>query len=255
MASFLISNGASLNSINNAGLTPLHIATRQRNMQLVELLLSKGADANARREGSGNALYEVQTADMARQLIEHGANANEADANGVSPLHIAAGKNRIDVVRFLLKQGADINAQDKQTGDSPLHYAMAVAFPDMAQLLLDSGASIDMPNASGYTPLHYSTKSGCIRVVRYMLLRGANPGAITQYRDSVLDFAIGSGNPALEELVRQGQLTYPAQIVQTMADNAAPADKFSRICAAIESRRYRRLGLTANILQTKKELQ
>ena len=57
-----------------------------------------------------------------RQLLEGGADANAKDARSITPLGIAVGFNRVDVIRELLKSDADVALTDGR-GNIPLHYA------------------------------------------------------------------------------------------------------------------------------------
>jgi len=241
MASLLIANGAMINVVNSQGTTPLHLAEERKNERLAQVLLKQGADASARDANGVSPLYSAQNAQMASDLIKHGAKVNETDERGITPLHVAAGKNRLDVARSLIEQGANVNARDRELGNTPLHYAMGLAFPEMALMLLEAGAQINQANAYGYTPLHYTAKTGCVRVTREMLLHGANPRAVTTFGDSVLDFAINSGNPTIETMVRQAAITYPAVLNESIARQGT--DSFSQLCQQTEARRLKALGM------------
>lgn len=57
-----------------------------------------------------------------KRLIEDGANVNEKDSRGISPLGVAVGFNRIPCVKALLAAGADVHQTDAR-GSTVLHYA------------------------------------------------------------------------------------------------------------------------------------
>ncbi len=81
-------------------------------------------------------------------MMDHGADANERDAQGVSLLMRAG--HAPDMVRLLLARGADFNARDAK-GQTVL--MRSGAWPDLVQILLERGANIDLKDKNGRTAL------------------------------------------------------------------------------------------------------
>lgn len=81
----------------------------------------------------GSALA-VQRNDIARTLIDAGADVNAKAENDVRPLHTAAARGNIEAAKLLLEHGADINATTKD-GKSALSYAEEHNHSDMIQFL------------------------------------------------------------------------------------------------------------------------
>ena len=77
--------------------------------------------------------------DIARALIEHGADVAEMDPNSWTPLQWAAWSNSPDVVRILIDNRADVNVKDKN-GWTPLHGAVWNNSPDVGRLFIQHGA-------------------------------------------------------------------------------------------------------------------
>jgi ankyrin repeat protein len=103
--------------------------------------------------------YSKQTAlafnacpdDLARWLVERGADIAARDSYGETPLHARAGHWQGQVA-VLLELGADVQATDSR-GDTPLHKAARVGNTRTARLLLEHGARTDVLNGQGLTPL------------------------------------------------------------------------------------------------------
>ena len=57
-------------------------------------------------------------------LLEHGAEMNASSKNGLTPLHLAAQEDRVDVAQILVKYHADIDPQTKVAVLSPHHHAL-----------------------------------------------------------------------------------------------------------------------------------
>lgn len=98
-------------------------------------------------------------------LIKNGANVNFQDAFGVAPLHGAARTNRLEVIKLLLENKADINLPTTTGKETPLHYAARFNNPDIVKFLLEKGAVRDAKDASGSTPLDAAKKENADKVI------------------------------------------------------------------------------------------
>lgn len=168
--------------VNSSGDTPLHQAGTK---EMVELLLSCGADVNARDNDGWTPLHTAYDPDTALVLLAHGADVNAASDAGVTPLHNLADDLRM--AKLLIAYGADVNAKEED-GKTPLHrtawedYAAVDAYEIMsgadhidddtpvprcwedqrlvAELLLSYGAEVRARDDRGWTPLHEAAYSG-----------------------------------------------------------------------------------------------
>jgi hemoglobin len=149
----------------------LHDAAQAWDSERVRLLVSFGADVNARTfDGGHTPLYYAanhvdpsRLADgkaVAETLIHHGAEVNvQSGPIQGTPLHTAARRDNVDVGSVLLAAGADIEARDIK-GETPLRRALNCRQLGMITLLLAHGANLDSPDKHGVTPRQIATMRG-----------------------------------------------------------------------------------------------
>ena len=136
--------------------TALHHAAMKNREDLAKMLLDAGANPRI-RDADGFAPLSLAAKHDAHRVIEPlldgGLDINEKDAIGFTAMHIAAVGNKMAVVRKLLKFGADLNAQDSE-GNTPLHMAIihGASFEKLL-FLSGSGARLDIPNNGNQTPM------------------------------------------------------------------------------------------------------
>ncbi|MCC7415707.1 MAG: ankyrin repeat domain-containing protein [Acidobacteria bacterium] len=109
------------------GWTPLHLAAFFGHVRPAEMLLAAGADVAARSRNStvNTPLHAALAGDrtmVAALLIGAGADVNAADAGGWRPIHQAAHSGSVDLLKQLIAQGADLDAEN---GDGKTAYALA----------------------------------------------------------------------------------------------------------------------------------
>ena len=151
--------------------SPLLLASMSGDLDVVTLLLSRGARANPRPNPLGDSpISEAITfghADVVRALIHAGAEIDLVERTGVNLVHWATITNRADVIPELAKAGVDINAIDEH-GFTPLMYAATIDFGDTATLraLVAAGADRRIRNGEGRTPLQQAQRLGHVRLAQ-----------------------------------------------------------------------------------------
>ena len=130
-------------------------------------------------------------------LLKDGAEAGNINAEGRTPLHVAAGSHdQPGGVAALLRAGANPNRKDGDES-TPLHAAVGpnLGGPGVVETLLDGGADPEMVNGSGLTALQLFVRAGPDQgdTVATLLDAGADPDRIYANGDAPLHAAIRSG--------------------------------------------------------------
>ena len=141
-------NGADVNKVGRSDSfrTPLMIAAAEGKENLAKLLVEYGADVNAIDVGGDTALMWAANGghlNVVEFLVEHGANVNTAATHytnaGSTALIYASEKGHVNVVKYLIQHGANINAKNKD-GDTALSIAEKNGHKEIARILREAGA-------------------------------------------------------------------------------------------------------------------
>lgn len=159
VAKVLIEAGADVNPRCAKGLTPLHIATTQRDIATIRVLVAASSiNVNARDLGNFAPLHFAAAKgeyDCVLALLSaHGCDVNAVMQNGFTPIHMAAYSGCASVVNLLVSMpGIDVNVRDAW-GRTPLHIAILVKNVVSVKSLLAAGADGNAQDNWGRTPLH-----------------------------------------------------------------------------------------------------
>lgn len=138
-----------------------------------------------------------------REALEAGADPDERDAAGNTPLHSAGWGADLDAVRALLAHGADVSARN-QRGVPVLHEAARRGNTGVAILLARAGAPVsDHAGDDGSTPLHWAARDGDLELAKVLLERGASLEAVDRLGRTPLQWVLPrAGYSDLGEMTR-----------------------------------------------------
>ena len=185
---------------NSFGITPLVQAATKGNVQLIDLLLSAGADINARTQWWAGSFGVLDTApvELAPLLIERGARLD---------VHSASRLNRVAELAALLDVNPLLVNARGGDGQTPLHFAASV---EAAALLLERGAHIDARDIDHEsTPAQYMLRDRKL-VARFLVSKGCET-------DILMAAALGE-----LELVRKHLAADPKSIYIAVSDRYFP---------------------------------
>lgn len=190
-----------VNATDEEGGTPLFYASKENEFAAVKLLLERGADATLALANGLAPLHEAAANGSIRTcnvLLEHKADLEATTPSGTA-LHFAVSENREKTVDALLKRGANVNAANAK-GVTPLMFACLMNKPVVAKELLAAHADLAVAIAGGITALHMAAETGATEIVRlFLTTRGADDAAAAANRTSdagavPLQHAAGKGH-------------------------------------------------------------
>jgi len=150
------------------------------------------------------AAREGKSVDALALLAQRGdATARESD--GTTALHWAIYHDDAELVRRLLKAGAN-PSQANDYGATPLSEAAVIGNVDVLQALLDAGAAVDARNADGQTALMVVARTSNVEAARLLIKRGADVNATESWRgQTALMWAAAQSQPLMvRELLKHG---------------------------------------------------
>mmetsp|Transcript_4699 Transcript_4699/g.7269 ORF Transcript_4699/g.7269 Transcript_4699/m.7269 type:complete len:476 (+) Transcript_4699:67-1494(+) len=168
--------------------TPLGIACRNGNLELVQFLLENGARTNVAQHDNSKTRLP-----------------------GTTALCVASELGHIEIVRTLLKKNADVRSTGSYmaNGNTPLIRAIYGGNIEIALLLLENGAPIDC--YSEVSPLYVASQKGILQIVQALLDKGANVDAGGDYEGSPVSIATQNGHTKVVEKL----LEYGADLTKT----------------------------------------
>jgi len=135
-----------------------------------------------------------------RQVESHvfdGASTNEPDQYGETPLHLAAAAGHMEMVKFLVEEcRAEINCTNWE-GWSPLFWATVRGQVDVVKYLITMGADIQLQASQDWMPLHYASLNGDVEMVDILLSNGADVAATNAFGSTPLTLAVNKDVAAL----------------------------------------------------------
>ncbi|XP_060694763.1 protein phosphatase 1 regulatory subunit 12A isoform X5 [Hemiscyllium ocellatum] len=228
----LLLQGADINYTNVDGLTALHQACIDENLDMVTFLVEHGANINQPDNEGWTALHAAASCgfmEIAEYLIKQRANVAAVNSEGELPIDIAQGEAMEKLLKDVIKkQGIDVEVARREeeqrmvqdarqwlnrgkiedirhpkTGASALHVAAAKGYLEVIKLLIQAGFDVNSLDNDGWTPLHAASHWGKEEVCKLLVENLCNMQAINKVGQTAFDVADENLLEMLEELQKK----------------------------------------------------
>ena len=186
-----------LNHQDSNNCTALHFAVQEKHADVVEVLIDAGADIETKNDEGGSPLHMASllgALTTVTKLVKAGADVRATDAKRNTCLIFAADFGHTDTVRYLVGlPEVDLNHQES-TNCTALHVAVQEKHADVVEVLIDAGADIETKNDEVRSPLLVASISGELTTVKMLVEAGADVRATDAKRNTCLIFAAHHGH-------------------------------------------------------------
>ncbi|HYV04281.1 MAG TPA: sigma-70 family RNA polymerase sigma factor, partial [Blastocatellia bacterium] len=186
------------------GNSALVMAVNFGHAEVAELLFTAGVRANLHEAAA------IGDTERARELLREEPGLLESySPEGFTPLAFAAHFGHIETARFLIREGANLNAVSRHALQiTPLLTALFGQRTEMAKVLIEHGADVNSKRGgagwprAGWTALHYSAGYGFAELVSPLIDRGADINALDDENRTPLQVALEAGQHEVVGLLR-----------------------------------------------------
>ncbi|CAL1285638.1 unnamed protein product [Larinioides sclopetarius] len=223
MAELLLTKKANPNLLDKDKCTPLDISVKMRDAEMIEILLSEKANICIKRKfvlSAAESAVRTNQLDIIKLLLQLKAiKANTKFNSGYTFLHSAALSGSLDVTKYLVAEGADINAKDKKNR-RPVHIAAEKGFNNLVEFYLNTNDyENELPEL-----LLISASNGNADVCELLLERSVDVNVCRLNEESPLKSALVKGHKeVISVLLHYGAYynRHPTTLLEQIDNNEA----------------------------------
>lgn len=175
-------------------ISPLHYAVAGGHLNVAKILIDHGADVNWNIVVGYSPLHlaaKIGNLEMVNLLLASGSDPGIEDEDGNTPLIIAALAGHANVVRIIRKSlHPEIPVHGRKPRTPDIHRAAELGDLEDLENHLMSGSDINSVNADGLTPLFHAVIGGHSHTVKFLLKNGALPNPVDKTGDTPMDYAM-----------------------------------------------------------------
>lgn len=216
----LLKQGINANQPQPDGMTALHWAAYYENVEIARLLIEAGADVQAANRYGVRPLSVACTTGneaIVEMLLAAGADPNTTLRGGETALLTAARTGKPGPVKALLARGANVNGKER-SGQTAIMWAAAEGHVEVVEELLKAGADFRTPLPSGFTPLLFAAREGHTAVARALLAAGADVNEAMEVKRRPPYRVPASGTSPLIMAVENGHFELAVELLKAGAD-------------------------------------
>lgn len=169
------------------------ILKTKNNEEKKKLLNSKNDDGYTPLD---YVIYYLNSKKIVEYFVENGADIEAWGEEGMPPIIRAVYGSNLEIVKYLVGKGANINAVVKKAkntvadeiGQTPLIFASVRGNIEIVTYLVENGASINAQDADGRTALFYALKKGLVDLVKYLIEYGADKNICFKEKETISDW-------------------------------------------------------------------
>jgi ankyrin repeat protein len=203
MLKLLLDKGADPNLRDNSKITPLHSVSARGHREAAELLLGSGADVNAVDEFGKTPLAYAITGghkQLADFLVSKGGTVPIKGEAGRRLFHDSASQRDKALVEWMIIRGVDVSTQNGNGGNL-LHSLSEGGLAQWMGRLIEKGWDVNAKDRYGFTPLHYAAKNGHQDVAEFLLQNKADINAVNLAGERPIHLARRAGKKDLAEML------------------------------------------------------
>ena len=170
-------------------ISPLLLACYYQKSQIIQVILKYITTITIHEACAAGLIEQVQLMLQQKPEVLH-----ELSSHGFYPIGIAAHFGKEDIVRLLLRLGADPNASS-QNGYQvyPIHAALGNQHDLIAKMLIEAGAEVNVLQSSRISPLHFAAQQGNVEMIIILLEHGADITVTNDLGQTASDLAAEKG--------------------------------------------------------------
>lgn len=183
----------------------LILATAGGHVDLARELINYGADIEYQDSAGLTALsWSVMRKKnkLTEYLLSVNANTNTLDNRSISPLMYAVGMGNVKIVEMLVNNHAQLNTRSPHSRMTPLLIAVENNDTDITLKLLELNADVNGANDYGYTPLMAAAEAGHIEILHILISNGAKIKAQNSKGMMALNFATEKGHWQIVDILK-----------------------------------------------------
>ncbi|XP_035912924.1 serine/threonine-protein phosphatase 6 regulatory ankyrin repeat subunit B isoform X3 [Anopheles stephensi] len=191
-----------LKATTTNGDTALHLAARRKDVEMARILIDYGANVDV-QNGEGQTALHIAAAEGDEAMVKYfytvRASAAITDFQDRTPMHLAAENGHASIIEILAdKYRASIYERTKD-GSTLMHIASLNGHAECATTLFRKGVYLHMPNKGGARSIHTAAKYGHVGIISTLLNKGEKVDVPTNDHYTALHIAVQSAKPAVVE--------------------------------------------------------